>query len=108
MRGAAGPGSDVDALVVIESRVALTRALYRAWDEGPVAWQGRIVDPHFVHPPGNRLGGAVWGEVALDGVVLYERRLEVSTDLARIRREIAAGRLVRRTVHGQPYWTSAV
>jgi hypothetical protein len=49
----------------------------------------------------------VWGEVAVDGVVLYERGLDVSADLARIRREIAAGRLVRRTAHGQPYWTSA-
>jgi predicted nucleotidyltransferase len=107
MRGEARTGSDVDVLVVVEPRVALARDLYRAWDQRPVAWQGRPVDPHFVHPPGARVAGGVWGEVALDGAVLFERGLEISASLAHVRREIAAGRLVRRIVHGQPYWTEA-
>lgn len=104
-RGDAGPGSDVDVLVVVDPSMALTRALYRAWDAVPATWQGRPVDPHFVHPPGSRPSGAVWGEVAVDGVVLFERGLEVSGALARVRRDIADGRLVRRVAHGQPYWT---
>jgi len=45
--------------------------------------------------------------VAVDGIVLFERELRISSALVRTRRDIAAGRLVRRIVHGQPYWTAA-
>lgn len=107
VRGEASATSDVDVLVVVERRVRLTRALYRAWDEAPVTWHGRAVDAHFVHPPREQLEGGVWGEAAVDGVVLFERGWQLSFELARIRRAIAAGRLVRRFVHGQPYWTVA-
>lgn len=104
-RGETTPGSDVDVLIVVEPRLALTRSLYRKWDEADVRWQGRVVDPHFVHLPAGEFSGGVWGEVAVDGVVLFERDLRLSAQLVRIRREIAAGRLVRRLAHGQPYWT---
>jgi predicted nucleotidyltransferase len=106
-RGDATTTSDVDALVVVEPSVALTRSLYRSWDEAPVAWQGQPVDPHFVHVPGGRVSGGVWGEAAIDGLVLFERDPRLSAYLARVRRAIAEGRLVRRLVHGQPYWTEA-
>ena len=106
-RDQAADASDVDVLIVVEAGVPLTRALYRAWDNTPVAWNGRAVDPHFVHVPGQQVGAGVWGEVALDGVVLFERDRRVSAHLARVRRAIAEGRLVRRLVHGQPYWTEA-
>ena len=106
-RGDAAASSDVDVLIVVERRIALTRALYRAWDTAPPVWHGRVVDPHFVHPPPERSTGGVWGEVAVDGIVLFERELRISSALVRTRRDIAAGRLVRRIVHGQPYWTAA-
>lgn len=106
-RGDATAASDVDALIVVDPSTPLTRSLYRAWDRSSTTWHGRAVDPHFVHPPGNRVTGGVWGEVAVDGIVLFERDWQLSAGLARIRREIAAGRLVRRIVHGQPYWTVA-
>jgi hypothetical protein len=47
----------------------------------------------------------VWGEVAIDGVILFDRDLRLSSCLNRVRRDIAAGRIVRRLAHGQPYWT---
>jgi predicted nucleotidyltransferase len=106
-RGEASDVSDLDVLIVVERQVPLTRALYRAWDQAPAAWHRRAVDPHFVHPPPERSAGGVWGEVALDGIVLFERDLRISAALVRTRRDIAAGRLVRRIVHGQPYWTVA-
>ncbi len=106
-RGEATPTSDVDALVVVEPRIALTRGLYRAWDEQPVVWLARPVDPHFVHPPDAKAAGGLWGEVAIDGVILFERDWRLSAHLARVRRAIAEGKLVRRLVHGQPYWTEA-
>lgn len=107
VRGEAGSGSDVDVLVVVEPSLALSRALYRAWDAEPVKWRGRMVDPHFAHPAGDETFSGLWAEVALDGTVLFERDWLVSAYLARVRRAIAGGRIVRRVVHGQPYWTEA-
>ena len=106
MRGDATAASDVDALIVVDQSLALSRELYRAWDAAPVTWGAAAVDPHFAHLPGDDPSG-LWGEVALDGVVLFERGLRVSSLLVRVRRNIAAGRLIRHVVHGQPYWTVA-
>jgi hypothetical protein len=103
-RGDSTATSDVDALVVVDRRLGLTRAVYRTWDESPVCWQGRAVDPHFVHLPHGAFNAGVWGEVAIDGIVLFERDPRLSAHLARVRRAMAEGRLVRRVVHGQPYW----
>jgi hypothetical protein len=47
----------------------------------------------------------MWGEVAIDGIVLFERGLHLTLHLIRVRHDIAAGRIVRRMAHGQPYWT---
>lgn len=99
-------GSDVDLLVVVEDSVPLTRELYREWDAEPMSWDGRRVEPHFVHlPVDGRVAAGVWAEVALDGLVLFERGFAVSARLSRARRDIVAGRIVRKLSHGQPYWT---
>ncbi len=107
-RGEAAVTSDVDALIVVDTDVPITRDLYRRWDEVPVAWEGHQVDPHFAQlpPVGERVSG-LWAEVAVDGIVLFERGLRVSECLVRVRRDIFHGRLVRRFVHGQPYWAEA-
>jgi predicted nucleotidyltransferase len=108
VRGEAASTSDVDALIVVDASVSLTRALYRRWDEVPLTWNGRTVDPHFVHlPSADERSSGLWAEVAVDGIVLFERGLCVSEHLVRIRRDILHGRLVRRFVHGQPYWAEA-
>ena len=104
-RGDAGTASDVDLLVVVDERVALARSLYRRWDADPVTWENRRVEPHFVHlPDPAAVTGGVWAEAGLDGIVLFERRMAVSRRLAEVRRHVLSGRLVRRFVHGQPYW----
>lgn len=104
-RGEAGTASDVDLLVVLEKRVALSRSLYRRWDSCPVTWENRRVEPHFVHlPDPGAVTGGVWAEAGLDGIVLFDREMAVSRRLADVRRQILSGRLVRRLVHGQPYW----
>jgi predicted nucleotidyltransferase len=98
--------SDIDLLIAIDRDVALVRDLYRSWDRAPVTFDGRSVDPHFVHLPApEETVAGVWAEVAIDGIVLFERGLELSARLARVRRDIADGRIVRRFAHGQPYWT---
>lgn len=107
-RGEATDRSDVDLLIVVNRAVRLSRPLYRRWDESPVRWHGRAVDPHFVHmPAGPEVTGGAWCEAAIDGVVVFERDDRISARLRQIRRDIATGRLVRRSVHGQPYWTGA-
>jgi hypothetical protein len=40
-------------------------------------------------------------------VVVYDPDLEVSRRLVEIRRRIVRGEIVRREVHGQPYWVGA-
>lgn len=108
VRGEASERSDVDALVVVETGVELTRALYREWDARPLTWAGRDVDAHFAHLPGEApVTGGVWAEAAVDGLVLFERDDRLSAQLRRVRRAIADGRIIRRSVHGQSYWITA-
>lgn len=100
--------SDVDLLVVLDGTVSITRALYRRWDEAPLSWEGRPLEPQFVNIDGSaRRPAGMWAEVAVDGVVLFERGFQLSKRLVRLRRDIAAGRLVRRVVSGQSYWVEA-
>jgi hypothetical protein len=104
-RGEQTAGSDVDLLVVLASRVAITRSLYRQWEGVVPAWEGREVDLHFVHLPdvAEAVSGS-WAEAGVCGIVLYDRDLVVSRRLIEIRGRIAAGELVRRMAQGQPYW----
>jgi len=105
-RDEAVAGSDIDVLVVVDATAPITRALYRRWDARPLTWDGHEVEPHFVRLRGREEGATgLWAEAAIDGVVLFERGFAVSRRLAEIRRDVLAGRLVRRTAHGQPYWS---
>ena len=45
-----------------------------------------------------------WAEIALDGTMLYDAEFRVSKHLNQVRREIVAGLITRKVVHGQPYW----
>ena len=104
-RGEPMETSDVDVLVVVEPSTPITRGLYRRWDQEPVRWEGRSVEPHFVHlpPPGQGPTGT-WAEVALDGIVLLDRDLVLSRRLVEFRRRILDGSMKRKEIHGQPYW----
>jgi predicted nucleotidyltransferase len=97
--------SDLDLLIVVDSSITLTRELYRSWDAAPISWEGRRIEPHFVRLPDRGVVAGVWAEVAIDGIVLFERKFGLSRRLAEVRRDIAAGRIVRRVSQGQPYWT---
>ncbi|NCA10545.1 nucleotidyltransferase domain-containing protein, partial [bacterium] len=104
-RGEITDSSDVDLLVVLDPSLPITRALYRSWDERPLTWGGRGVDVHLVHlPEADAEISGTWAEAATDGIVLFERGLELSRRLSAMRRRIAAGEVVRHVAHGQPYW----
>jgi len=106
-RGDAGEESDVDLLVVVDPAVAISRSLYRGWDETApeLTWDGRRLEVHFVRlPEAGEASTGLWAEAALDGVVLFERGFELSRRLIGIRGRIATGAVRRGRVHGQPYW----
>jgi hypothetical protein len=106
-RGEATSESDVDVLVVLDASVALTRDIYRKCDRASLSWDNHPVQIQIVRmPDARRVAGGLWPEIALDGIVLFERDFELSRRLVAIRCAIADGRLVRRTAHGQPYWTT--
>jgi predicted nucleotidyltransferase len=95
--------SDIDLLVVLNDGVSLDRDVYSRWQFGK--FSGREVSPLFVQIPaeGERIGG-LWFEVALEGVVLFDRDLHLSRFLSRVRNYIASGRIRRMITHGHPYW----
>ena len=105
-RGEEHAGSDLDVLLVAGEEVPISRGLYRNWDNGPgLHWDGHEVAPHFVHlPSGSEEVSGLWAEVALDGLVLFERDVAVSRHLADVRRRILRGELSYRVAGGQPYW----
>jgi predicted nucleotidyltransferase len=107
-RGEMVETSDVDLLVVLDRSLPVTRDLYRAWDAAPLRWNDHPVEPHFVHVPDERARvSGTWAEAATDGIVLFERGLELSRLLVRIRGRILSRHLERREVQGQPYWVEA-
>ncbi len=108
-RGDATDDSDIDLLLVVKPEVKIERGLYRLWDEfsrecASASDCGRI-SPHFVSLPVSvREAGGLWYEVALDGIVLWERDRRVSRFLASVREALGQGKILRRMLHGSPYW----
>ena len=109
VRGGHDSTSDFDVLLIAADDLPISRNLYRHWDDAPrLSWQGLEVEPHFVHLlPEGEVPSGLWGEVATDGVILFERGFEVSRRLAEVRRRIADGDIVRRSADGQAYWVRA-
>ncbi len=102
-RGRQTASSDIDLLVVLNSNVILDRDVYSRWQFNK--FDDREVAPLFVHIPGDgeKIGG-LWFEVALDGIVLFDRELHLSRFLSRVRDLIAGGHVRRKVTHGHPYW----
>ena len=112
VRAEATASSDIDALVVLEPSLPITRDLYRTWDRTPMEHDGHTVEVHFVGLPhiytryaDGHLG---WpSQAPFDGIVVADREGRIARYLAQVRHAIATGTKVRRSAHGQPYWTVA-
>ncbi len=101
-RGEAATHSDIDLLVVTGPSIPLSRALYATWDE---ACPNTAVSPHFVHLPEDVFGaGSLWYEVAIDGIVLFEKERLVTGFLRTVRKAIADRLIERRDAYGHGYW----
>lgn len=101
--------SDIDLLIVLADDTKIERELYRRWDKEPLAWAGHLIEPHFVNLPGQdqRISG-FWAEIATDGIILFEHGQRVSSHLATVRSQIAAGHLRRGSTHGHGYWETVM
>jgi predicted nucleotidyltransferase len=108
-RGDSMSDSDIDLLMVLDSDFRINRSLYSEWDR---IWEfrdfdsgGRQISPHFLRLPVEIAdAGGLWYEVAIEGIVLWERHLLVSRFLQKIRRAIAAKRIERIEQQGYSYW----
>jgi predicted nucleotidyltransferase len=101
-------GSDTDLLLCLPRGTQLNRDLYREWDALVDQSGGRMApstSPHFaVLPDSVDQAGGLWFEVAIDGIMLWDRRFEVSRFLGQVRRFLLAGKAVRKATYGVPYW----
>jgi hypothetical protein len=104
-RGEATAASDVDALVVLDPTRAITRALYRDWDQVGLTHMGHPIEVHFVSLPEGGTVGGVWLEAALDGIVVLDTEARLARLLGTVRRAMATGAVVLRHAHGHRYWT---
>jgi hypothetical protein len=107
-RGNATSMSDVDLLIVLESAVPIERSLYDRWDR-VLRSRGRRSDdrlaPQFVALPRSPDdAGGIWLEVAREGIVLVDSDGRLARFLIDLRDFVAGGTVVRRAVHGHPYW----
>ena len=104
-RGDAYKTSDWDFLIVTSPDLLLTRRLYHRWDAVVPEAAALRLEVNFAQMPlTTHAATGFWSEIALDGIVLYEKHFTLSQHLARLRKDIAAGLIVRRIIHGQAYW----
>lgn len=104
--GTATEGSDLDLLVVLDSKVSIRRSLYREWDNNAPQIEECVLDPHFTHLPGDiPNAGAVWLEAASSGEIVDDPQHQVQKILDHLKQPIASGKVRRGWSHGHPYWT---
>lgn len=97
--------SDLDLLVVLSSKIALTRSLYRWWDETISIPVSITVNPHFVHLPVSvEEAGGLWLEMAVGHRVIWEKKRVLSQVLAALKDRISRDDVRRYWSHGLPYW----
>lgn len=108
-KGSATEESDIDILVVLGRNESINRRLYREWDRA-IAERfetrfPRALSPHFVGIPDSLLDAhGLWFEVAVSGIILWDRMGEVQHCLIQLRESMCAGAIQRRFAHGHPYW----
>ncbi|MBI2083255.1 MAG: toxin-antitoxin system HicB family antitoxin [Deltaproteobacteria bacterium] len=103
--GEATESSDWDLLIILSNEIALTRSLYRWWDEEATLLGTIIVNPQFVHLPASlEEAGGLWFETACASHVMWEQGRVITDCLDQLREFIASDRVRRYWSQGQPYW----
>ena len=107
-RGEATASSDIDLLIVLATGREISRAHYDRW-AAVLRSRGRRgddrVSPQFVALPADasRAGG-LWLEAAREAIILLDPSAQIARVLIALRDYLLSGAVVRRSVHGHPYW----
>lgn len=103
-RGDSTSESDTDFLFVVDNEVRIQRATYTNFENSKTL--ADEVSIHIVNLPLSyeALSG-LWCEIALEGIMLFDKNLNVSGFLLEIRRMILEGVYLARYSHGHRYWT---
>ena len=103
--GTATEDSDLDILIVLDSKVPLQRSLYSWWDE-KIKWMGRAeATPQFVHLPDiPENAGGIWFEVAMASEILWEKGRRLNATIKALQKFIESDCVRRYWCSGQPYW----
>ena len=103
-RGEYRQSSDIDLLVVLNNKIPIERDLYSRIPDTLI--ENRQVSAMIVNLPNNPRG--IWLDVAIDGLVLFDKVGEVSRFLAKTRSLILNGEMKREIAHGIPYWVHCI
>lgn len=111
-KGIDSEDSDLDLLFALSSKKKLSRKLYRIWDEEICNKldllsfsSGKEVSPHFAAiPTSTNETGGLWLEMAISGIIIWDKNSNCEKFLINLREQIASGAFVRKTTHGHPYW----
>ncbi len=102
VRGEATSKSDIDLLIVLDSKKMISRDFYRHWDK--LHFKDSI-SPQFVHLPRIKEPlGSLWLECAIEGEILYDPNKSLRVCFREIRQSIAEGSYTKKISHGQSYW----
>jgi predicted nucleotidyltransferase len=114
-KGIENESSDCDILLVMSDKIKISRSLYTIWDNEienkitPEMSMGKEISPHFVSLPKEVSDAhSLWLEVAISGILLWRKDLEIEFFLQNIRSNIANGNLKRKLTYGQPYWIRTI
>lgn len=106
--GEAGPKSDTDFLIVLQTKVPVTRSLYQEWDNHVISPPEEIWNPHFVHlPPSPDEAGGLWLEVSSSHLILWEEQGSVAKFLAKLQETIQRKGFRRYWSNGHPFWVKS-
>jgi hypothetical protein len=103
-RGEAHDNSDCDILLVCASSQAITRSLYRLWDDSFSQQFPKVQISIVSLPKESNAFTPLWAAVAVDAIILWEESWLISRYLISIRQAIASAVYTRIKTHGQFYW----
>ena len=102
-RGEQHKQSDTDLLIILHPSIKIDRSTYKTWNK--MFPPQDTASPHFVSLPMYcEKAGSIWLEVAIEGILLWEKDFKVSHFTRDLRKYILDGNVTRASTQGQPYW----
>lgn len=96
--------SDIDLLIVMDSKFNLSRQVYQKWDAKIDDQKNPIINPHFVNLPHEKHISSLWLEVAKNHKIIWQKNKKLNLTLKEIQDSIFSGKVKTQKSHGHPYW----